>query len=113
MARKGKDWKKLLTNEVLLRIIQIVDERENGIIANFASKTEIDESTLYVCLDRDSTPKVDTLVKIRNTYGISLDWLICGSDDIKKSGKKDLPKQTLESRIEKLEKDVKQLKKRG
>jgi len=119
MAKKAKNWKEILKTPILLRIIQIIDEREDGSVPKFILRTGIDKGTYYICLERDSAPKIDTLVKIKNAYGISLDWLVCGDGEVRELGVKISPEPTLESatknaklegRIEELEKKVQEYK---
>jgi len=118
MARKAKNWKEIIKNPILLRIIQLIDECEGGSVPKFLSKTGIDKGMYYICLERDTPPKIDTFVKIKNAYNVSLDWLICGDGKVGESVKpvkKGSLEQTsdlamknakLEGRIEELEKKV-------
>jgi len=115
MARKAKNWKEILKDPIILRILEIIDKYENGSVPKFISKTGIDKGTYYICLERDSAPKVDTLVKIKYAYNISLDWLICGDGEISECVKSSPDESTtknakLEGRIEELEKKVQEYK---
>lgn len=82
MAHSSKSRKDSVTNDILLRILQLIEEREKGLLPRFCKNTGIDANALYRCLERGSTPKVDTLVRIRNAYNVSLDWLVCGIGEV-------------------------------
>lgn len=114
MAKKGRDWEKEVTNEVLLRIMRLVKDREGGKLSGFSKKTEIDKATYYTWLDRNNTPTVDMLIRICTVYGVSLDWLVFGDGKVGETVKKGSPKQTFESatKIAKLEGRIQELEKK-
>jgi hypothetical protein len=78
MTQVGVKWEDRCKSGALLRILQVIREWEGDSIPQFCKKTGIDDSALYLCLERDSVPKVDAIAKICNTYNISSDWIIMG-----------------------------------
>jgi DNA-binding phage protein len=82
MSKKGKNWRETVSNAILLRILDIIDGRENGSAAQFYKKTGISSGAFCTCLRRDSTPKIEMLMAVRSAYSVSLDWLVCGDSAV-------------------------------
>jgi len=119
MAKKSKNWREIVSNATLIRILDLIDEREGGNTPHFYKKTDISSGAFCTCLKRDSLPKVEMLLKVRSAYGVTLDWLVCGDGDLKEFSEKGSSGQTLESaakiaklegRNEELEKKVQEYK---
>ena len=109
MANKEKNWRGVIKNKVLLRIMDVIDNYENGETAKFLRQIGIDRSTYNTWMSRDNTPAIDMLVKIKKAYGVSLDWLVCGDGDIGEFDGKGSSEQSIESRVEELEKKYQKL----
>lgn len=59
------------------RLSELVEEFANGNKANFAKTSDIPKTTFYGYLD-GRNPKIEHLLKIREKYHVSLDWLLSG-----------------------------------
>jgi len=66
--------RKMPTNPINRKIVELIGN-EYGAVKQFAAKADIDCATLRVCLSRDDTPTVSTLVAISRAFEVSLDYL--------------------------------------
>jgi transcriptional regulator with XRE-family HTH domain len=81
MAKKSQNLEDGVKNITLQRIIWLIKDREGGILSRFLAKIGTTTATYYSWVNRDSQPKLDFLVKIRDAYGVTLDWLAGDGQD--------------------------------
>ncbi len=68
-------------NPYLLRIKEIIEEKNLSETA-FAKAIGVRQSTLNNLFNRDSTPKIDIMTNISNTFGVSPVWLLTGEGEM-------------------------------
>lgn len=63
------------------RLTEVIKRYADGKSAVFASKIGVPQSTFQNYARGERLPNMDTMVRIRDTFGIDLNWLLTGKGD--------------------------------
>jgi transcriptional regulator with XRE-family HTH domain len=62
------------------RLLRLISEKANGKPARFAKKAGISHTAMFNYVE-GRLPAPDILVRIRDTYGVNVDWLLTGKGE--------------------------------
>jgi len=80
---------KEVTNPILVQINKIVEEHEDGSVADFCSKIGVNVANYYMWVKRNGAPSAEIIERISNIYGVSVGWFSGDIDVVQDKNQKE------------------------